>query len=253
MNILTLVRQVPDAESSFRITDDAVDLSATQMVLDTMDEYGVEQALRLREAGTDVVVIALAVGPAKNEEVLRGALALGADRAIHVKTDAILDPVSLSKVVAAVATAEAIDLIFCGGRQSDWDSEALGAATAERLSWPQITWTTHIECSASQVAGRHDTDNGSEGFSVELPVVITTQQGLNEPRFATLPNIVKSRKKELRSETLDQYGVTPMVRVLKSELQPRARLRQISPIEAEPEAAVQRLAEILRKEAGVGA
>ena len=253
MKILTLVRQVPDAESSLRIRDDAVDLSMTQMVMDTMDEYGVEQALRLRETGTDVVVVALAIGPAKSEEVLRGALALGADRAIHVVTDAALDPISLSGVVATIASTEQADLIFCGGRQSDWDSEALGGATAERLQWPQVTWATHVECTAGQVTGRHDTDEGNEGFSVSLPVVITTQQGLNEPRFATLPNIVKSRKKELRSESLDQYGVTPMVRVSKSELQPRARLRNIIVADTNPAAAVQQVAQILRDEAGVGA
>src|SRR5579875_3590069 len=125
MKILTLVRQVPDAESGLRITDDAVDLSTTQLVMDTMDEYGVEQALRLREAGTGVEVIALAVGPQKNEEVLRNALALGCDRAIHVKATLTLDPVALSKVISEVAKAEGADLIFCGGRQSDWDSEAL--------------------------------------------------------------------------------------------------------------------------------
>src|SRR5579875_2392172 len=112
MKILTLVRQVPDAESGIRITDGAVDLSATQLVMDTMDEYGVEQALRLREGGTGIEVIALAVGPQKNEDVLRSALALGADRAIHVKASVPLDPIALSKVVAQVATAEAADLIF---------------------------------------------------------------------------------------------------------------------------------------------
>ena len=253
MTILTLVRQVPDAESSLRIKEDTVDLSTTQMVMDTMDEYGVEQALRFREAGTNVSVIALAIGPAKNEEVLRGALALGADRAIHVKADVPLDPISLSKVVAQIATEEQVDLILCGGRQSDWDSEALGGATAERLHWPQITWATQVACSGDELVGRHDTEDGSEGFAVKLPVVITTQQGLNEPRFATLPNIVRSRKKELRSDSLDRYGVAPLVRILRSELQPRARLRRISVIDEDGDTALKQLAQTLRDEAGVGA
>ena len=253
MKILTLVRQVPDAESNLRIADGQIDLSNTQLVLDTMDEYGVEQALRLREAGSEIEVIAVAVGPAKNEEMLRGALALGADRAIHVKTPtgidhASLDPVAVSAVVAAIAKAEAAELVFAGGRQSDWDSEALGAAVAERLGWPQLTWTTELTLSGGTLTGRHDIEDGSEGFSVELPAVITTQQGLNEPRFATLPNIMKARKKELRSEGLEQYGVAPRVRVVKTEIQARARLRDIAVAGDDPRAAAAKLAGVLRAE-----
>lgn len=251
MKILTLVRQVPDAESSLRIADDSVDLSQTQLVMDTMDEYGVEQALRLREAGTDIEVIALAVGPAKNQDVLRAALALGADRAIHVKAAVALDPIALSKVVAGVAKSEAVDLIFCGGRQSDWDSEALGAAVAERLGWPQLTWATQLVLGGNEITGRHDIDDGTEAFTVALPAVATTQQGLNEPRFPTLPNIMKARKKELREDTLEQYGVTPMVRTVKVELQPRARLRNIINAENDPSAAAEQLAEVLRTEVEV--
>ena len=248
MKILTPVRQVPDAESSLRVIEDAVDLSGTQLVMDTMDEYGVEQALRVREEGNDIEVIALAVGPEKNSEVLRNALALGADRAVHVKTQLALDPIALSKVVSDVATAEGAELIFCGGRQSDWDSEALGGAVAERLGWPLLTWTTQLQLEGGRLSGRHDLDDGSEGFSVSLPAVITTQQGLNEPRFPTLPNIMKARKKELRTEALEQYGVAPMTIVVRTELQPRARLRDITLAGDEPAAAAAKLAEILRKE-----
>ena len=194
MKIFALIRQVPDAEGGLRIVENAVDLSGTSLVIDTMDEYGVEQALRLREAQSpgEVEVIAVAVGPAKNEEALRGALALGADRAIHVRSDTALDAVAMSKVIAELATREGADLLLCGGRQSDWDSEALGAAVAERLGWPQLTWTTELTLQRGELQGRHDRDNGSEGFKVALPAVVTTQQGLNEPRFPTLPNIVKS-------------------------------------------------------------
>ena len=248
MKILTLVRQVPNAESNLRIVDDKVDLSTTQLGMDTMDEYGVEQALRLREAGSDIEVIAVAVGPAKNEEMLRGALALGADRAIHVKTSLMLDPVAASAVVAAIAEEEAAELVFAGGRQSDWDSEALGAAVAERLGWPQLTWTTELTLSGGTLTGRHDTEDGSEGFSVQLPAVITTQQGLNEPRFATLPNIMKARKKELRTDALEQYGVTPRVRVVKTEVQARSRLRDITPAGDDPRVGVAKLARVLRAE-----
>ena len=246
MKILTLVRQVPDAESGLRIAGDAIDLTSTKLVMDTMDEYGVEEGLRLREAAAGIEVIALAVGPAKNEEALRNALALGADRAVLLKTELVLDPIALSRAVADVAAREAVELIFCGGRQSDWDSEALGGAVAERLGWPQLTWTTQLQLEGNLLTGRHDIDDGSEGFSVELPAVVTTQQGLNEPRFPTLPNIVKARKKELRVELLE--GVTPLVSTVKMELQSRARQRNIIVAGDDPAAAAATVAAVLRKE-----
>ncbi|HLI77738.1 MAG TPA: electron transfer flavoprotein subunit beta/FixA family protein [Acidobacteriaceae bacterium] len=256
MKILTLVRQVPDAEGGLRLNEGNVDLTGAPLVMDTMDEYGVEQALRLREAAGagEVEVIALAVGPAKNEEVLRSALALGADRAVHVKADVALDPVALSKVVAALAKSEGADLVLCGGRQSDWDSEALGGAVAERLGWPQITWTTELVVEGGTeprtAKGRHDTERGSEAFAVRLPAVVTTQQGLCEPRFPTLPNIVKARKKELRSEALESFGVAPVVRTTGAELQPRQRLRRIVQVDGDPGASVAELAGVLRGEMG---
>ncbi len=252
MKILTLIRQVPDAEGGLRLSDGAVELAGVALVMDTMDEYGVEQALRLREAapGGEVEVIALAVGPVKNEEVLRSALALGADRAVHVKADVALDPVALSKVVAALVKSEGADLVLCGGRQSDWDSEALGGAVAERLGWPQITWTTELAMQDGTLRGRHDTERGSEAFEVSLPAAVTTQQGLCEPRFPTLPNIVKARKKELRSDTFESFGVAATVKTTGVELQPRQRLRKIVQVDGDPGASVAELASVLRAEMG---
>src|ERR1700761_5348484 len=145
MRILTVVRQVLDAEESVIIQDGKVVLDGRKLVLDTMDEYGVEEALRLREgAAAGAEVVALAIGPARCEEALRSAMAMGADRAILVETETPLDAIAVSAVVAQVAKSEAADLIFCGGQQADWDSHALGAATAERLQWPQATWTSAL-------------------------------------------------------------------------------------------------------------
>ena len=145
MRVLTLVRQVLDAEESVRIKGNgAVDLDGRKLVIDTMDEYGLEQALRIREAGSDVEVVAVAIGPARCQDVLRTSLAMGADRAIHVETDVRLDVMAVSKVMAAIAKQEQAELILCGGQQADWDSHALGAAVAERLSWPQVTWTSGL-------------------------------------------------------------------------------------------------------------
>ena len=248
MNVITVIRQVPEGESALRLSGDAIDLSGTELAMDTMDEYGVEQALRLREAGNDLGIIALAVGPQRNETALRSALALGADRAIHVETDLALDPIALSSIVAQIAREEAAELILCGGRQADWDSEALGGAVAERLGWPQLTWTTELTLTGDTLTGRHDTDDGTEGFTVQLPALVTTQQGLNEPRYPTLPNLMKARKKELRKETLDRFHVAPLARIVRTELQARERLQKIVTAGDDLPTAIAPLAVVLRKE-----
>jgi len=249
MRILTLVRQVLDAEESVRIRASEVDLSSSKLVVDTMDEYGVEQALRVRESGVEAEVIALAVGPQRNQDALRTVLAMGADRAIHVMTELTLDPISLSDVVAQIAAREKVDLIFCGGQQADWDSHALGAATAERLKWPQATWTSALEIHGQTLTGKHDAEDGSEMFSMQLPAVITTQQGLNEPRYPTVPNIMRAKKKELRVETLEQFNITPKLKVIGNEVQVKARLRKILDGKDAPAAAGE-LVQLLRNQAG---
>jgi electron transfer flavoprotein beta subunit len=250
MRILALIRQVLDAEETVRIRSGEVDLSASKLVVDTMDEYGVEQALRIREGGVDVEVIALAVGPERNQEALRTVLAMGADRAIHVMTELLLDPIALSQVAAQVAEQEKVDLIFGGGQQADWDSHALGAATAERLQWPQVTWVNALEVDGQTLTGRHDAEDGSEMFRVQLPVVLTTQQGLNEPRYPTVPNIMRAKKKELRVETLEKFQAVPKVKVLGAEVQVKTRLHKILDGKDAATAAAE-LVELLRDEARV--
>ena len=250
MRILTVIRQVLDAEESVRVKDGAVDLAGSKLVMDTMDEYGVEEALRLREAGSGIEVVVLAIGPARTEEALRSALAMGADRAILVESNEILDVITVSSVVAQVATKEGIDLIFCGGQQADWDSHALGAAAAERLGWPQATWTNALTLSGQDLVGKHDVDAGSEEFTLTLPAVVTTQQGLNDPRYPTLPNIMKAKKKELRRDPVAEYAVQPKLKYLHAEVQQKVRLRHIIDGK-DPSAAAKRLVDLLRKEARV--
>lgn len=251
MKILTLVRQVPDAEARIKITAQNVDLEGATLVIDGMDEYGVEEALRLRESGANVEeIVALAVGPKRVEDALRTALAMGVDRAIHVETDVKLDPIALSRVVAQVAQQEGVQLILVGGQEADWDSQALGAATAERLGWPQLTWTNELKLEGDTLSGRHDVDDGNESFRASLPAVVTTQQGLNEPRYPTLPNIMKAKKKELRKDDLDRYGVQPTIRVVNNEIQTRARLNRMIDGK-DPQAAAEQLLDLLRNEAKV--
>lgn len=251
MKILTLVRQVPDAEARIKIQGQAVDLDGTTVVIDGMDEYGVEEALRLREGGAPVEeIVALAVGPKRNEDALRTALAMGVDRAIHVETDEKYDPIALSRIVAQVAQAEGATLLLVGGQEADWDSQALGAASAERLGWPQLTWTNELTVDGDTLSGRHDVDDGNESFRATLPAVVTTQQGLNEPRYPTLPNIMKAKKKELRKDDPTTYGVSPTVTVVGAEIQTRAR-RNTMIDGKDPQAAAQHLLELLRNEAKV--
>jgi len=250
VRILAVIRQVLNAEESVRIKDGVVDFASATLVIDTMDEYGIEQALRMREAAPGIEVIALAVGPARYEVALRSALAMGADRAILVEADGPLDPIALSSVVAQIARAENVDLIFCGGQQADWDSHALGPATAERLGWPQATWTNALSLDGTQLVGKHDVDSGSESFSVPLPAVVTTQQGLNEPRYLTLPNIMKAKRKELRRESLESFNEKPKLRFLGADMQVRARLRTMIDGKDAPAAAT-RLVDLLRNQARV--
>src|SRR5690606_20711660 len=214
------------------------------------DEYGVEEAIRLREAGHDVEVVAVAVGPARFADALRTALALGADRAVHVVTDEQLDPVTLAGVVAQVARDEGADLVLTGGKQADWDSSALGPALAEHLGWPHSDWTTSLELAGGELRLRHDVDDGVEELTVALPAVVTTQQGLNEPRYPTLPNIMKAKRKELATRDLAALGApAPRVRVVSQEIQVRPRLNRM--IDGEPEEAAREVARLLRTEAKV--
>ena len=250
MRVLAVIRQVLDAEESVRLKDGNVDLTSSKLVIDTMDEYGVEEALRLREGSTEVEVVVLAVGAARCEEALRSALAMGADRAILVETTEPLDVIAVSNVVAQVAKKEAADLIFCGGQQADWDSQGLGAATAERLGWAQATWTSALKLEGQTLSGRHDRDEGSESYELSLPAVVTTQQGLNEPRYPTLPNIMKAKKKELRKETVESYGVAAKLKVLGADVQVRER-RQTILDGKDAVAAASQLVNLLRTEARV--
>jgi electron transfer flavoprotein beta subunit len=250
MRILTVVRQVLDAEETVKIKNGRVDFEGSKLVMDTMDEYGVEEALRLRESGADAEIIVLAIGPSRVEEALRTALAMGADRGILVETDVSLDVIALSSVAAQIARTEQVELIFCGGQQADWDSHALGAATAERLQWPQATWTNALELKGKTLTGKHDADEGSESFELQLPAVITTQQGLNEPRYPTLPNIMKSKKKEIRRETLDAFQAAPKLKVIGVEIQVKERLKKILDGK-DVSAAASQLVQLLRNEARV--
>jgi electron transfer flavoprotein beta subunit len=250
MKIITLLKQVPDAEARIRVSGDKVDLEGTTFIIDGMDEYGVEEALRIREGGREAEIIALALGPKRFEEAIRTALAMGVDRAVHIETDELLDPIAQAQVLAKVIAEEGAELVFVGGKQADWDSSALGPAVAEALGWPHSDWTTTLELLNGRIKVRHDSDEGSEELTLPLPAVITTQQGLNEPRYPTLPNIMKAKRKELKKLTLaDLGGATAKTVILKQEIQTRERRNKV--LTGDPAEAARELARLLREEAKV--
>lgn len=252
MKIATIVRQVPDAEARVRAAGGKVDLDGAAFILDGMDEYGTEEALRLREGGLDAEVIVFAVGPARTEEAVRTALAMGADRAVFVETgaDENLDVLAQAALLAGLLRQEGVELAFVGGKQADWDSAALGAALAAELDWPLSDWTTQLNLNGRELTTRHDTDDGSEQLTMQLPAVVTTQQGLNEPRYPTLPNIMKARRKELKTLSPAEAGAGASRTVrLSEEIETRARRGEI--ISGDAATAARELVRRLREEAKV--
>lgn len=253
MKIISILKQVPDAEARIRTGSEGVDFNGVTFVIDGMDEYGVEEALRLREgggAGAGAELIGLALGPKRYEDAIRRALAMGLDRAMHIETEERIDVIAQAKILAAAIKAEGADLVFVGGKEADWDSAALGPAVAEALGWPHADWVTKLALSADKVEVVHDVDDGAETLALTLPAVVTTQQGLNEARYPTLPNIMKAKRKELKKASPADYGhAGVMSRVVGEEVQLRARLNKI--IEDEPAKAAAQLVALLRDEAKV--
>lgn len=250
MKIITILKQVPDAEARIRAAAGAVDLAGVTFVMDGMDEYGVEEAIRLREAGNDVEIVAMALGPERYEDAIRTALALGAERAVHVETDEALDPLAQARVFAELIRQEDAKLVLLGGKQADWDSAALGPALAAVLDWPHVDWTTELALQGERLELRHDTDDGSETVSVELPAVVTTQQGLNEPRYPTLPNIMKAKRKELAKRSLDDFGpIERRTEVVTQTIQVKERRGKI--MTGDPQESARELARLLHEEAKV--
>lgn len=250
MKIICILKQVPDAEARIKANAEGVDLEGVSFVIDGMDEYGVEQALRIKESGTEVEIVSLALGPQRFEDAIRTSLAMGSDRAIHIETDVNLDPISQAKILAKVISDESADIVFVGGKQADWDSAALGPATAEVLGWPHSDWTTVLEPGSTSLTAVHDSDDGTEKIEMPLPAVITTQQGLNEPRYPTLPNIMKAKRKELKKMSLDDLGGgSSKLTIISEEIQTKERLNKI--IEGDAAEAAKALVAALRDEAKV--
>ena len=209
MKILVPVKRVVDYNVKVRVKADGsgVDLANVKMSMNPFDEIAVEEAVRLKEAGVVTEVVAVSCGVAACQETLRAALAIGADRAILVETDVELQPLAVAKLLKAVCDKEQPNLVICGKQAIDDDANQTGQMLAALAGWPQATFASKVALADGKAQVTREIDGGLETLSVGLPAVITTDLRLNEPRYATLPNIMKAKKKPLETVKPADLGV----------------------------------------------
>lgn len=226
MKILVAVKRVIDYNVKPRVKSDGtgVELANVKMSMNPFDEIALEQAVREKEAGHASEVVAVSVGPQAAQETLRTALAVGADRAILVTTDDEIEPLSVAKVLKAVVDSEKPDMVFLGKQAIDDDSNQTGQMLAALLGWGQATFASKLELKDGEAVVTREVDGGLQTIAVKLPAVLTVDLRLNEPRYASLPNIMRARKKPIEQKTLAELGVTnkPRLKILKVE-EPQAR------------------------------
>ncbi len=218
MKVLVPVKRVIDFNVAVRVKADrtGVDLTNVKMAINPFDEIAVEEAVRLKEKGKASEIIAVSIGPAGAQETLRTALAMGADRAILVKHEGELEPLAVAKILRAIVTEEQPDLVILGKQAIDDDCNQVGQMLAALLAWPQGTFAAKLEVEEGVIAVTREVDGGLQTVSLKLPAIVTTDLRLNEPRYASLPNIMKARKKPIAEKTVADYGVdaAPRLRVL---------------------------------------
>ena len=226
MKIVVPIKRVVDYNVKVRPLGDQsdVDLNNVKMAMNPFCEIAIEEAVRLKEAGTATEVIAVTVGKSDSQEQLRTALALGADRAILVETDSLLEPLAIAKALAKVIEAESPQLIILGKQAIDGDNNQTGQMLAALLNYAQATFASEISIDGDSASVTREIDGGLQTIKVSLPAIITTDLRLNEPRYASLPNIMKAKKKELDVQPIDVMGIdtAPRMELLSVEL-PAAR------------------------------
>jgi len=219
MKVLVPVKRVIDYNVKARVKSDqtGVDLANVKMSMNPFCEIAVEEAIRLREKGAVTEVVAVSIGPVQAQETLRTALAMGADRAILVQTDQDLEPLSVAKVLKAVIAEESPDIVVMGKQAIDGDNNATGQMLSALLDWPQAAFASELVLSAGSAKVTREIDGGLQTLEVALPAVITADLRLNEPRYASLPNIMKAKKKTLDVKELSALGVdtVPRLKVVK--------------------------------------
>ncbi|NRD88945.1 electron transfer flavoprotein subunit beta [Sphingopyxis sp. BSNA05] len=209
MKILVPVKRVIDYNVKPRVKSDGsgVDLANVKMSMNPFDEISVEEAIRLKEAGKAEEIVAVSVGPQKAQETLRTALAMGADRAILVVTDEEVEPLGVAKILAKIVEEESPQLVITGKQAIDDDSNQTGQMLAALLGWGQGTFANTVELDSDSITVKREIDGGLQTVKLNLPAVVTTDLRLNEPRYASLPNIMKAKKKPMDEKTPADYGV----------------------------------------------
>ncbi len=208
MKILVPVKRVVDYNVKVRVKNDnsGVELENVKMSMNPFDEIAVEEALRFKEKGIANEVIAISIGASQVQETIRNALAMGADSGIFVESNDNLEPLNIAKIISSIAQKENIDLLILGKQAIDDDMNATGQMIAALLDWPQATFASKVEISGKKAKVSREVDGGIENIEISLPAVISTDLRLNEPRYASLPNIMKAKKKpinEIKIEDLD--------------------------------------------------
>ncbi|MGD9537561.1 MAG: electron transfer flavoprotein subunit beta/FixA family protein [Alphaproteobacteria bacterium] len=221
MKVMVAVKRTIDANVKVRVKSDGsgVETANVKMAMNPFCEIAVEEAVRLREANVASEVVAVSAGPQAVQETLRSALAIGADRAVHVLTDAVLQPLAIAKLLKAVAEKEQPKLVILGKQAIDDDNNQTGQMLAALLGWPQATFASKIKLEGDGAEVTREIDGGLETIAIKLPAVVTTDLRLNEPRYASLPNIMKAKKKPIDVVKPEELGVdvTPRLKLLKVE------------------------------------
>jgi electron transfer flavoprotein beta subunit len=219
MKVLVPVKRVIDYNVKVRVKPDqtGVDLANVKMSMNPFDEIATEEAVRLKEKGVATEVVVVSIGPQQAQETIRTALAMGADRGILIVTDQDAEPLAVAKLLKAVVAEESPHLVVMGKQAIDGDNNAVGQMLAALLDWPQATFASKLEVTADKATVTREIDGGLQTLDVSLPAVITADLRLNEPRYASLPNIMKAKKKEIAMKTAADYGVdvSPKLKVLK--------------------------------------
>ncbi len=219
MKILVPVKRVVDYNVKIRVKADGsgVELANVKMSMNPFDEIAVEEAIRLKEAGKATEIVAVSIGPAQAAETIRTALAMGADRGVLVKTDTTVEPLAVAKILKGVVEAEQPGLVILGKQAIDDDCNQTGQMLAALLGWPQGTFASKVELGETVTVTR-EIDGGLQTVELKLPAIVTTDLRLNEPRYASLPNIMKAKKKPIDEKTPADYGVdvSPRLKVLKT-------------------------------------
>ena len=218
MKALVPVKRVIDFNVAVRVKADrsGVDLTNVKMAINPFDEIAVEEAVRQKERGKISEVVAVSIGPAAAQETLRIALAMGSDRAVLVRYDGELEPLAVAKILKGVCAAEQPGIVILGKQAIDDDCNQTGQMLAALLGWPQGTFAAKLEIQTDRIAVTREVDGGLQTVELQLPAVVTTDLRLNEPRYASLPNIMKARKKPIQEKTAGDYGVdtAPRLKVL---------------------------------------